>query len=97
MGVSETSIVDWEAGKLPYDRMYPTIIAFLGYEPWAEPVSLAEKLVAARRRHGLSAKAAAKLIEVDEATYGRWERGREPSSQRHQHEVARFLTGRLSE
>lgn len=67
MGVSEASIVDWEAGKQPYDRMYPRIIAFLGYEPWSEPESLADMLVATRRRRGLSAKATAKLLEVDEA------------------------------
>jgi len=53
IGVSETSIVDWEAGKQPYDRMYPTMISFLGYEPWPEPRMLAEMLFQAAARRPL--------------------------------------------
>ncbi|WP_367305146.1 helix-turn-helix domain-containing protein [Sphingomonas tagetis] len=37
LGVSHTSVLDWEAGKEPHVRMYPAIIAFLGYEPWPKP------------------------------------------------------------
>ncbi len=73
MGICESSVVGWETeAKHPTERQYPAILAFLGYEPWPEPQSLSERLIAERRRRGLAAKAAAKLIGVDEGTYGRW-------------------------
>lgn len=37
MGVTENSIVNWEAGQQPQARMYPAIIAFLGNKPWPAP------------------------------------------------------------
>jgi hypothetical protein len=42
--------------------MYPAIIAFLGYEPWSEPKTVPEALLAERRRRGLSIKRAAQAI-----------------------------------
>ena len=99
MGVCQHSVVDWEAGweagtKVPTDRQYPAIIGFLGYEPWPEPQMLPEQLVAERRRRGLSAKAAAKLIGVDEGTYARWEEGRTRPLNRAACGVATFLRAR---
>ena len=91
MGVSERSIVDWEAGKQPLVGMYRAIIAFLGYEPWLEPVTLAEKLIAERRRRGFSAKLAAMMLGVDEGTLGRWEHGKPPSCPTHQALIVGFL------
>ena len=95
MGVCHTSVLDWEAGKQPYDRMYPVIIAFLGYEPWPDPQTLADTLRHERRRRRFSAKATAQLIGIDEATYARWERNGEPSRPEHRAKVTKFL-GRTS-
>ena len=53
----------------------PTIIAFLGYEPWDEAITLGQRLLAERRRRGLLAKRAALLLGVDEGTFARWESG----------------------
>ena len=75
IGVTETTIVDWERhNKKPMVTHYPAIISFLGYEPWRTPQTLGEKLLAARRRRGLSAKRAAELVGVDEGTFAGWER-----------------------
>jgi transcriptional regulator with XRE-family HTH domain len=52
---------------------------------------LAGKLIAARRRRGLSAKRAAKLLGVDEGTWGRWEQGKAPSYPAHRSLIATFL------
>jgi len=41
-------------------------------------MTLEGQLLAERRRRGLSAEATARLLEVDEGTYTRWERGRWP-------------------
>jgi hypothetical protein len=90
IGVIEATIVHWEGGTLPYDRMYPAIIAFLGYEPWEEPKTLEAQLQAERRRRGIAAKAAARLLNVDEGTYARWEQRRWPHDL-HWPRVAGFL------
>lgn len=66
----------WERDeRAPYVHHYPGIIRCFGYEPWPEPVTLGEKLLAERRRQGLSIKRAAEIVGVDEGTFGRWESG----------------------
>ncbi len=74
--VDPKSLMWWERDiRTPADRVYPALIAYLGYEPWGESVTLGERLKAERRRRGLSIERAAALIGVDEGTFGRWERG----------------------
>ena len=76
IGCDAKSYMWWERDeKLPFVHFYPGIIRFLGYEPWAAPETLAEALIAERRRRGLRIDAAALSIEVDEGTWRRWERG----------------------
>ena len=76
MGVNWWTYMTWESkGREPTCTWYPEIIAFLGREPWPEPVSLPEQLRAARLRRGLSIKVAAEGLGVDEGTFGRWESG----------------------
>ena len=70
------SLMWWERDvRLPFVNAYPAIIAFLGYEPWSEPRSLREALLADRRRRGFEIRKAAALIGIDESTWRRWERG----------------------
>jgi DNA-binding transcriptional regulator YiaG len=76
LAVNVATIHCWERGtKHPMDRHLPAVIRFLGYDPLPEPIGLGEKLQAWRRRRGLSAKAAARRLGVDEGTLSRWERG----------------------
>lgn len=82
----------WERGEREPDvYQYPTIIQYLGYEPWPEPVTLEEKLLAKRRRHGLSIKRAAEIAGVDEGTFGRWESGEWTPQPRSLPLISRFL------
>lgn len=91
MGVDQHSVINWEKGlKEPMDAQYPIIISFLGYEPWPAPTTLSEKLAAERRRRGWSIKRSAAALGVDEATFGRWERGGEPT-RRHVAAVEEFV------
>jgi len=53
----------------------------LDYEPWPVPTTLPEKLRAARLRRGWSIKRSAATLGVDEATFGRWEKGGLPGRQ----------------
>lgn len=74
-GVDSKTWMWWERdGHQPYVYQYLSIIRYLGYEPWLEQVSLDVKLLAQRRRQGLSIKRAAEIAGVDEGTFGRWER-----------------------
>jgi DNA-binding transcriptional regulator YiaG len=58
----------------------PAVIRFLGYSPLPPPVTWAERLVRGRTALGLSRKASAAQMRVDQATLARWERGeREPT------------------
>jgi hypothetical protein len=65
----------WERNvREPFVSFYPAIIRFLEYEPWPEPTTLAEALLAERRRRGMEIRRIAALIGVDEGTWRRWER-----------------------
>lgn len=76
LGVSWKTLMSWERNERePFVSFYPAIIAWLGYEPWPEPNTLAEALHAERRRRGIEIRKAAALIGVDEGTWRRWEAG----------------------
>jgi transcriptional regulator with XRE-family HTH domain len=81
MGVCEEALYKWENDMCePQAHLWPRVIAFLGYEPWPKPVTSGERLRAERLRRGLSMKRAALHLDIDEATFGGWERrGRSPT------------------
>jgi DNA-binding XRE family transcriptional regulator len=55
LGTDETTLFRWERNKVrPQIRYLPRILKFLGYDPFPVPVSLADKLLAARKRLGLT-------------------------------------------
>ncbi len=67
LSVSESSIVGWEADKkVPLAHTWPRVIKFLGYDPYREPKSLFERLLAARRHLRICHRSAAKMLSVDE-------------------------------
>ena len=53
----------------------PKIFEFLGYEISEVSTSLAEQLLAYRKCHGLTQRDMAKLLRIDPATLGHYERG----------------------
>jgi transcriptional regulator with XRE-family HTH domain len=74
MSVNEKSLMYWERDERPpFAHHYPAIIRFLDAEPWPGPATLGERLMAERRRRGLSIAGAAQLVGVDEGTFARWE------------------------
>ena len=55
LGVNECTYHNWETNKIePIISMYPGIILFLGYYPFPEPQTLGERILAYRRKNGLS-------------------------------------------
>jgi len=66
----------WECNRgEPRAMDVPRILEFLGYDPLPEPACMEERMRVWRLRGGLSARAAARLIGVGEATWAAWERG----------------------
>jgi DNA-binding XRE family transcriptional regulator len=75
MGVSSATIVNWETGRTePPVNHWPAIVAFLGYNPAPPPTTIGERMLAYRRRDGLSIKEAAARAGVDEGSWAQWER-----------------------
>jgi DNA-binding XRE family transcriptional regulator len=83
--LEKETYANWEKDRrFPAMKHWPGIIEFLGYDPNPEPKSLSEKLLAYRRRHGLSRRALALQVGLDEATLWRWENDqRKPERKRH--------------
>jgi magnesium chelatase family protein len=76
MGIGLFTLIKWEKqGTQPEAHYYPAIIAFLGYDPWPEPTTTGEMLLAERRRRGLTIRQAADLMRIDQGTLARWEAG----------------------
>ncbi|MDR3526087.1 MAG: ATP-binding protein [Rhizomicrobium sp.] len=74
--IKPDTLLLWEKGRAyPTARYFPAIFRFLGYDPLPVPATLAERITRQRLRLGLSIKASAKLLEVDEGTLSHWERG----------------------
>jgi DNA-binding transcriptional regulator YiaG len=74
--VSLWTMLKWELGEAsPLTQFLPRIIAFLGYDPFPEPQTLADQLAARRRTLGWSRKFAAAQLGIDEKTLAAWERG----------------------
>ena len=84
LGVTESTVTNWELNRVtPEFTHLPCIIAFLGYAPPpfdTMPDNIVERMRVYRLTNGLSQEKFAKLIEVDETTIAKWERGdHEPS------------------
>lgn len=70
LGTSLETVGNWEKDQAePAMRFFPAIFAFLGYDPFPLPRTLAERLLSKRRALGLSVKRAAEMVGVDEATF----------------------------
>ncbi len=63
--VTQGTLIGWEKGrKDPAIQFWPRVIKFLGYDPNGELRTLGERLLAARRRLGVTQEEAAKLALV---------------------------------
>jgi transcriptional regulator with XRE-family HTH domain len=96
LGADNSTINAWELNyHEPSLHRFPAIKDFLGYDPdeLPEDAPLGLRIAARRRAIGLSQKALADCLGIDEGTVGRWERG---DLQRVSRRVKRLLTRWLS-
>jgi transcriptional regulator with XRE-family HTH domain len=78
LGVDQSTISGWQTGRqTPTTKHIPKVIEFLGYSPFDinNASSLAERIVMLRKTRGLTGKALAKALNVNDETLSRWERG----------------------
>lgn len=94
IGVNAWTVLLWEQGRYaPTPRFYPTLIRFLGREPWPEPRTIGERLQTERLRRGLTRKQLAGLLEVDVGSISKWEDSHEPRHHESITKVEAFLGG----
>lgn len=92
--VDPKTLMWWERDqRTPRANAYPTVIEYLGYEPWPTPNTLAQALLAERRRRGVDIRTAAGLVGVDEGTWGKWEQGTSKPMARTRMMIDKFLAG----
>lgn len=81
--VTTDCITNWENNRSePQIQFYPSIIKFLGYQPFNNSFqSIGGKIMLYRTTHGLSHKKLGKLLGVDASTISSWENNKhEPQS-----------------
>ena len=72
LGISPATILNWETGKTePSVKSMPAILRWLGYDPYLEPSTLPERMLAKRRATSWSVSEARRL-GVDAGTWGAW-------------------------
>jgi transcriptional regulator with XRE-family HTH domain len=90
--VNPWTILNWEKGHTkPPIAVIPAITEFLGYDPFLEPKTLPQHLLARRRAMGWSIEQAAEVMGVDPGSWSKWERGQTILYRRHRIQVASFL------
>ena len=84
--------MNWERNKAePEIQYYPAIYSFLGYDPFPEPKTLGERIITWRRRHGVTRKALAKRLGIDEAALAKREVGIASNAEKKALQLTSFL------
>lgn len=93
LGVNRWTLIGWETDKTePSVRMLARIIDFLGYNPFPEPVTLGELIVAKRRSLGIARKRLAWALGVDENALKAWEPDEKLLPGKHRDAIEWFVT-----
>jgi transcriptional regulator with XRE-family HTH domain len=72
LGVDHGTVTNWELSRTaPALQFLPDIVRFLGYAPWADGGSIAERLLAYRLERGLPQEVFARLLRIDPDTLSR--------------------------
>jgi len=70
------SVVNWEKGHpSPRVNHMAGVVKFLGFNPFQNGDTLAQRLINRRKALGITQKEFARQIGVDPSTLARWERG----------------------
>lgn len=76
LGVVVETLINWEKDRTkPVASQFRPVVAFLGYDPTPEPVTLAERVEAKRRRLGVTFEQVAIYLGWDPASLTRYLNG----------------------
>jgi transcriptional regulator with XRE-family HTH domain len=90
LGVDASTLKGWEDGRFGVRSRHRTrVVAFLSYNPFPPERPWGEEVRAKRLTQGLTRKALAQVLGVNEETVAAWERGTLPM--RHRARVETFL------
>lgn len=98
LGTDEASVYNWEVNSsVPQIRFFPSIISFLGYDPFEVDTStFAGKLKAYRYNNGLSFKELGKILNVEASATRAWESGENQPQKRILRKLEQILCTNLS-
>ncbi|MCL4477024.1 MAG: helix-turn-helix domain-containing protein [Nitrospirae bacterium] len=91
IGVTESTVWNWEHGTEPELVHIPAILAFLGYVPWEETTDPVGRLVHYKKVRGLSYKRLGTLMKRDPEQLADWLTGRNMPIERNRRLIAEFL------
>jgi transcriptional regulator with XRE-family HTH domain len=91
IGVTESSVWNWEHGTEPEPRYNPSIIKFLGYIPFDCPDDTVGRLAWYKRVNGMNLECLGEAMGVDQAQLSSWLTGRHNPSSRNQEKIELFL------
>lgn len=93
IGCTTESIVNWEKGRnRPDISLTGKVVEFLGYNPFSEGATLAERLANYRKARGMRQKDFARALGIDPATLASYEQGHRPV-EKYRLALTEFLNG----
>lgn len=92
IGVTESTVWNWEHGREPELKHMPKVIEFLGYMPFECPDDPVGQLRYYKRTNGLSYERLGKLMGRDPEQLTDWLSGRVKPCRRNVQNINRFLT-----
>ena len=72
IGVTESTVWNWEHGTEPELRHVPSVLTFLGYEPWERTIDVVGRLAHFRKIKGLSFERLGALMGRDPEQLEDW-------------------------
>ncbi len=96
IGVSESTVWNWEHGTEPELRYTPRILEFIGYIPFECPEDPVEKLRYYKLINGLSYEQLGRLMRRDPEQLTDWLSGRVSPCRENRQMIAKFLEEKLS-
>jgi transcriptional regulator with XRE-family HTH domain len=91
IGVTVSSIFNWEHGVEPELQYNPSIIKFLGHIPFDCPDDTVGRLAWYKRVNGMNLECLGEAMGVDQAQLSSWLTGRHNPSSRNQEKIELFL------
>ena len=91
IGVTESTVWNWEHSTEPELRHAPSVLTYLGYDPWECPGDPVGRLAHFRKVKGLSYEKLGALMGRDPEQLEDWVSGRVPPCERNVQKIERFL------